>query len=54
MLATIVIGVLFLTIIFFAGRKALSDLRKGKCSGCSSCSGSKSCALKDDVTQIKL
>lgn len=54
MLATIIIGVLFLIIIFFAGRKALSDLRKGKCTGCSSCSGAKNCSIKEDITQIKL
>jgi len=49
MFATIVIGIIFATIIFFAAKKSFSDMRKGKCSGCTSCTNSKSC----NITQIK-
>ncbi|MDH8677325.1 FeoB-associated Cys-rich membrane protein [Fusibacter bizertensis] len=54
MLASIIVGIIFAGIIFFAGKKAFSDMRKGKCSGCSSCSSAKSCTIKDEITQIKL
>lgn len=54
MLASVIIGVGFAVIIFFAGKKAFSDMRKGKCSGCSSCSGASTCSVKNDITQIKL
>ncbi len=52
MVSTIIVGLIFAGILFFAGRKAFSDLKKGKCSGCSGCSDKKNCTLPE-VKQIE-
>ncbi|MDN5351426.1 MAG: hypothetical protein PWQ12_343 [Clostridiales bacterium] len=49
-MATVVVSAILALILFFAGKKALEDLRKGKCSGCSGCSRHS----KSDICQIKL
>lgn len=46
MLANIIVGIIFIGILFFAGKKAFSDMKKGKCSGCSGCGPAKSCSIE--------
>ncbi|HAS73762.1 MAG TPA: FeoB-associated Cys-rich membrane protein [Clostridiales bacterium UBA8960] len=53
MIGNIVVGLIFALILFFAGRRAFSDMKQGKCTGCSSCSSKKTCNI-DEVKQIKL
>lgn len=53
MVANVIVGLIFGVILFFAGKKALSDMKKGKCSGCSSCSSKGSCDIVE-IKQIKL
>lgn len=50
--ATIIIGLIFAVILFFAGRKAFSDMKKGKCSGCSGCNEKKKCS-QPEIKQIE-
>ncbi|MBM7561023.1 FeoB-associated Cys-rich membrane protein [Fusibacter tunisiensis] len=46
-MGTLVIGLIFAGIILLAGKRAFSDLKKGKCAGCSGCSDKKStCQIK--------
>jgi len=52
MFSTVIVGIIFATLIFFAGKKAFSDLKKGKCSGCSGCSDKKMCNTPE-IKQIK-
>ncbi len=40
MMGNYIVGALFAIIIYVAAKKGLSDIKKGKCSGCS-CSESK-------------
>lgn len=40
---TIVVGLVLLTVIYFAVRSVRRDVHTGGCSGCSGCSGSCSC-----------
>ncbi|MBE6033092.1 FeoB-associated Cys-rich membrane protein [Aminipila sp.] len=42
MLSTIIIGGIFLILIFFAGRHVLRNMKAGKCTGCSECGTSQS------------
>lgn len=51
MLANIVVGLIFMGILFIAGKKAFSDMKKGKCSGCSGCGPEKTCSI--EITQFK-
>lgn len=50
--STIIVGIIFAAILFFAGRKAFSDMKKGKCSGCSGCSDKKTCSTPE-IKQIE-
>lgn len=49
-MGTFIVGAIFAVILFFAAKKGLSDLKKGKCAGCSSCDSKKN---TDDTCQIK-
>lgn len=48
MSSTIIVGIVFMLILGVAGKKAISDLKKGKCAGCSACDGkaNKTCDIK--------
>lgn len=49
-MGTLIVGVLFAVLLLWAGRMAYTDMKKGKCSGCSSCSYAKKeggCQLED-------
>jgi hypothetical protein len=48
MFSTIIVGIIFLIILGFAGKKSISDLKKGKCAGCSACDSksNKTCNIK--------
>ena len=52
MTSTIIVGLIFAAIMYFAGKKAFSDMKKGKCSGCSGCSDKKSCNI-EEIKQIE-
>lgn len=52
MLANIVVGGIFALIMFFAAKKAFSDMKKGKCSGCSSCGSKDTCSISE-ISDIK-
>jgi hypothetical protein len=49
-MGTFVVGTIFAAILFFAAKKGLSDLKKGKCAGCSGCDSNKT---TKDTCQIK-
>jgi len=51
--STIIVGVIFAIILFFAGKKAFSDMKKGKCAGCSGCSDKKTCSIPE-IKQIEI
>lgn len=36
-MATIIVGSIFAVLLLIAGKKALGDMKKGKCAGCSGC-----------------
>lgn len=40
-MGTLVVGLIFAALFIWVGRKAYVDIKKGKCSGCSSCSYAK-------------
>ncbi|MGB3366206.1 MAG: FeoB-associated Cys-rich membrane protein [Acidaminobacteraceae bacterium] len=48
MISTIIVGIIFVLILGFATKKTVSDLKKGKCAGCSACDTkpSKTCDVK--------
>ena len=48
MFSTIIVGIIFLIILGFAAKKSISDLKKGKCAGCSACDSksNKTCNIK--------
>jgi hypothetical protein len=48
-MGNLIVGLGFAVIIFFAGKKAYADLKKGKCSGCSGCGSD-----EKSTCQIKL
>ncbi len=47
MFSTIIVGLVFLVIFGFAAKKAITDLKKGKCAGCSSCDSKKKSSCCD-------
>lgn len=36
-MSTIIVGLIFAAVLLMAGKKALGDMKKGKCAGCSGC-----------------
>lgn len=48
MSSTIIVGIVFAALLGFAGKKALADIKKGKCAGCTACDtkASKTCDIK--------
>ncbi len=56
-MGTFIVGLLFAAVLLWAGRKAYADMKKGKCSGCSSCSQAKTnggCQLEDHEPSLLL
>ncbi len=43
-IGTLVVGLILLTVIYFAARSVRHDLHTGGCSGCHGCGGSCSCS----------
>lgn len=48
MSSTILVAIVFATLLAFAAKKAISDIKKGKCAGCSACDTktNKTCDIK--------
>lgn len=49
-MSTIIVGLIFAFVLLMAGKKALGDMKKGKCAGCSGCgpSAKKTCNIEID------
>ncbi len=45
MMPTIIIGLIFASIVIFAFTKAKKDVKANKCAGCSGCSNKSQCSL---------
>lgn len=52
--STLIVGAIFLFILFFSGKRALKDLKSGKCAGCSGCGSGSSCNTKSQPCDIKI
>lgn len=52
MVSTLIVGGIFIVIMYFAIKKSLSDLKKGKCAGCSGCNSSKK-PIQPTIIDIK-
>lgn len=50
-MSTVIVGLIFAAILFLAGKKALGDMKKGKCAGCSGCSTKENstCQINMDI-----
>ena len=53
MVSTMIVGGIFALILFVSGKRALKDLKSGKCAGCSGCGPAKSCQIKTESCNIK-
>lgn len=48
-MSTVIVGLIFTSVLFLAAKRAFSDMKKGKCAGCSGCSSKESSTCQIDL-----